>query len=277
MTLDRFDDADAFAAAAVPLVAADQARVVGVEVWVAGIKQARSGERRFMATWREGAAVGVGYQRGEAPLVLGDSAPRACVAFADALAGEHATLAGVVGTEPACQAFAQRWHVLTGRTHSPRFHMRNHMLDRLVVPRPVNGRVRVAAGGDREWLLDMHHAFAQEAGVAWTPQTAQRLVDERLAMAAFRIWNDGGDVAFAGFTPAGNHAARVAPVYTLPAFRRRGYGAALVGAICADLLAAGRRVFLVTDVTNPTSNQLYARLGFRPLDDFREFDLVAPR
>ena len=110
----------------------------------------------------------------------------------------------------------------------------------------------------------------------WTPQTARRLVDERLATRSFRIWNEVADVAFAGFTLAGHDAARIAPVYTLPAFRNRGYGAAVVGAICADLVAAGRRVYLVTDVTNPTSNRLYARIGFRPLDDFREFDLVDP-
>lgn len=275
MSLHRFDDVDAFAAAATPLVAGDDARSVGLRVWIAGAKQARDPERRFMATWLHGGVSGVGYQRGEYPLVIGDSAPAACAAFADALAPEWPQLAGVVGSEIACAAFARRWQARTGRRHAPRFHMRNHVLDRLVTLTAVPGSARIASDDDRDWLLAMHQAFAEEAHVAWTPQNARRLVDERLAAASFRIWSDGVDVAFAGFTPAASDAARIAPVYTLPAFRRRGYGAALVGAICADLLASGRRVFLVTDVTNPTSNRLYARLGFRPLDDFREFDFVS--
>jgi predicted GNAT family acetyltransferase len=154
--------------------------------------------------------------------------------------------------------------------------MRNHVLDQLVLPATVPGNARVADGADREWLLAMHGAFAEEARVSWTSQSAQRTIDERLAAGLFRVWSDDGDVAFAGFTYAGSEAARIAPVYTLPNFRRCGYGAALVGALCADLLASGRRVFLVTDVTNPTSNQLYARLGFRPLDEFCELDFVGP-
>jgi predicted GNAT family acetyltransferase len=192
------------------------------------------------------------------------------------LASEHPELRGVVGSAEACAAFAQRWHALTGRSHALRHRMRNHVLDQLVLPATVPGNARVADGADREWLLAMHGAFAEEARVSWTSQSAQRTIDERLAAGLFRVWSDDGDVAFAGFTYAGSEAARIAPVYTLPNFRRCGYGAALVGALCADLLASGRRVFLVTDVTNPTSNQLYARLGFRPLDEFCELDFVGP-
>lgn len=277
MTLTRFDDADAFLAAAGPLVVHDAARTVWLRAWVESLKAAPQAERSFMAIWVRDATTGVGCQRGELPLVIGDSSQEAAVAFADALADEHPALSGVVGTLPACEAFVQRWQRRTGRTHALRFHMRNHVLDRLIAPAIVPGRVRVADASDREWLLEMHNAFAAETGVAWTSRSAERLVDERLAKASFRIWNDGVDVAFAGFAPAGRDAARVAPVYTLPRCRRRGYGGALVGAICADLLASGRRVYLVTDVSNPTSNQLYARLGFRPLDDFREFGLLELR
>jgi predicted GNAT family acetyltransferase len=60
-------------------------------------------------------------------------------------------------------------------------------------------------------------------------------------------------------------------VYTAPASRRRGYAAALVGALCAELLAQRPNVFLVTDVLNATSNALYRRLGFEPLDETVHF------
>lgn len=133
--------------------------------------------------------------------------------------------------------------------------------------------------------FDSAHAYlrsrtsirSSKASLASAPESARRLVDERLASGTFRIWNQVEDVAFAGFSVAGPHAARVGPVYTRPAFRANGYGAAIVGAICAELTQSGRQVFLVTDVAIATSNALYARLGFEPLDDFHWSDLVEPR
>jgi predicted GNAT family acetyltransferase len=66
-------------------------------------------------------------------------------------------------------------------------------------------------------------------------------------------------------------------VYTPKAKRGRGYATALVAAASHELLARGaRRVFLTTDVANPVSNAIYARVGFRPVDDMVAYDFVAP-
>ena len=76
MSLIRFDSADAYLAAAAPLIAHDAARSVGLRAWIEGTKQASATERAFMAIWRSGEAVGVAYQRGEQPVLIGDSATR---------------------------------------------------------------------------------------------------------------------------------------------------------------------------------------------------------
>jgi hypothetical protein len=50
--------------------------------------------------------------------------------------------------------------------------------------------------------------------------------------------------------------------------RRRGYGSAVTAAVTAERLAAGRRFcFLYTDLANPTSNRIYASLGYEPVCD----------
>ena len=71
--------------------------------------------------------------------------------------------------------------------------------------------------------------------------------------------------------------ARVAPVYTVPDRRGRGYATALVAALSRELLARGkRRLFLTTDAANPTSNAIYARIGYRPQNEDCHFDFVTP-
>ena len=61
---------------------------------------------------------------------------------------------------------------------------------------------------------------------------------------------------------------RVGPVYTPPGLRGRGYGGAATAAVSQAALGAGaREVVLYTDLANPTSNALYQRLGYRPVED----------
>jgi predicted GNAT family acetyltransferase len=62
--------------------------------------------------------------------------------------------------------------------------------------------------------------------------------------------------------------ARVGPVYTPPAQRGRGSAAGATAAVSQAALDAGaREVVLYTDLANPTSNALYERLGYAPVED----------
>jgi predicted GNAT family acetyltransferase len=64
-------------------------------------------------------------------------------------------------------------------------------------------------------------------------------------------------------------------VYTPPAYRRRGYGAAVTAHATAAALAAGaEHVVLYTDLSNPTSNSIYQKIGFVPDHEAEERDLL---
>ena len=72
----------------------------------------------------------------------------------------------------------------------------------------------------------------------------------------------------AGRSRATAGMVRVGPVYTPPEHRARGYAtAATFHASRAALDAGAREVVLFTDLANPTSNALYQRLGYLPLED----------
>jgi predicted GNAT family acetyltransferase len=72
-------------------------------------------------------------------------------------------------------------------------------------------------------------------------------------------------------------ATRVGPVYTPPDLRGRGYASAVTAAVSRAALAAGaQEVVLFTDLANPTSNAIYRRLGYEPVEDRVILSFAAP-
>ena len=73
-------------------------------------------------------------------------------------------------------------------------------------------------------------------------------------------------------TPAGT-IGRVGPVYTPPALRRRGYGAAVTRAITTGLVDRCDQVMLFADAANPESNSIYEAMGFAVVAEIVEAEL----
>ena len=135
--------------------------------------------------------------------------------------------------------------------------------------------MRPATDDDLGWLVDASLAFVAEAGLPDSEAQVRRNVPQIHAQGRYWLWEDHDRVAFAGWSEAGDADARVGPVFTPPMFRGRGYATALVASLSRDLIDAGRRrLFLTTDVTNPTSNAIYARIGYRALSDYFHYDFV---
>ena len=57
------------------------------------------------------------------------------------------------------------------------------------------------------------------------------------------------------------------PVYTPAAHRGHGYASVLTAHVSRLLRDSGTRVCLFTDQANPTSNKIYAAIGYEPVVD----------
>jgi len=279
MTVVRHSDPDRFLAAAGPALARDPASASFFHSLALGLKRhpPPAAERVYLATCADAGSVAAAVQRAENAVIVETAVPALAAQFADDLADEHPTLQGVGGPHAACEAFAQRWHERTRRAHVVRVHMRHHMLTAVAPVPAIAGRMRSATQDDLDWLLEASLAFITDAGIPDSPARVARNVPQFLARGRYRLWDDDGPAAFAGWSDAGDDAARIAPVYTPPGRRRRGYATALVAALSQELLDAGRaRLFLMTDLSNPTANAIYARIGFRRVSELYHFDFVAP-
>jgi GNAT superfamily N-acetyltransferase len=280
MSVVRHFEPARFLAAAQPALARDAAMASLVRSLAHGVERRPPvpDEPVYMATCgsdgRRCAAVG----RGARGVVVAAVDPRVAAAVADDLARAWPDLPGVVGDAASCAAFARRWRERTGRDHRLRVRMRHHALTEVAPVPAAPGAMRAADVADLGWLTEALIAFVADAGMPDDAKRLRRDVPQALAEGRYRIWDDGGPTAFAGWGDAGDGDARVAPVFTARPRRRRGYATALVAALARELIGRGmRRIFLLTDIANPTSNAIYARIGFRPLSELHHLDFVAPR
>jgi len=279
MHVTRHSDPDAFLAAAAPMSARGEASASFFTGWAHTMKRnpPAAGECVYLATCDDGNSYGVAIRRDDGPVIIGESDAAAAMAFAVDLACDWPELQGVVGAPAGCDAFARRWRELTGRIHVLRVRLRQHTLTEVKLVPTTPGASRIATRTDTEWLIERQIAFIAEVGMPDSPERVREFLPKRVARGDFRIWNDGGRVAFAGFNDAAPDFARVAPVYTLPDCRGRGYATALVAELSRELLARGKRkLFLTTDLANPIANAIYARIGYRAESDDCGLDFVAP-
>jgi predicted GNAT family acetyltransferase len=98
------------------------------------------------------------------------------------------------------------------------------------------------------------------------------MIDRRVIL----LWErDGVGVSCANIARRTPHGAAVAFVYTPPEHRSRGYATSCVAELTQRQLDAGAAFCcLYTDLANPTSNAIYARIGYRPVCDSEWWEFV---
>jgi ribosomal protein S18 acetylase RimI-like enzyme len=187
----------------------------------------------------------------------------------EALAWHHGlpTAANLAATDEA--SFLADWSAKTGGTGTVGLRSRLYLLGELVPPEPApDGAARLAGERDVELLVDWYEAFRLETNAAG-PEDSRPAVADQLSRDGLLLWQTvAGPVAMAGLSRVVAGMARVTAVYTPPAHRRRGYaGGVTTAASQAALTAGADSVVLFTDLANPTSNALYQRLGYEPVED----------
>ncbi len=185
-------------------------------------------------------------------------------------------VSAVSGVPDTARAIAAAWERRTGGASRRTFSEGMHVLEQVQVqdpPRPAAGLLRLPELGERDLLVAWMAEFVGEAGLIGASH-AGSMVDARLRQQGLLMWDDGLPVSMVGVNPAVAGVVRVGPVYTPPPLRRRGYAGSAVAAVSRRALADGAaRCMLFTDLANPTSNKIYAEVGYRRCGDWEEIAL----
>ena len=193
-------------------------------------------------------------------------------ALARELLSRYGNLPGVIGTAPAAGEFAQICATVAGGSYRLLRRQRVFRLDRVIHPAYSPGRLRPAGKADVELLARWLAAFYAEA-VPELPATDFRaLAASRMERREAYLWEDGWPVSLATSSRPTAHGIAISAVYTPPELRRRGYAGSCVAALSQQLLDSGHLFCVLhADRDNPTANDIYQKIGNRPLRDMDEY------
>lgn len=203
-------------------------------------------------------------------MILADARDDAAAALlAGFVADRELEIPGVTGNRPTVDAFVMAWEEQSGTR--ARISMRQGVfsLDAVSSTEPASGTARRAVMGDRDLIAQWQVEFAAES----LPEEEHELgpmtemVERRLTSGGpggYWLWIDDAQVvSLSGHGGPTGSGIRIGPVYTPPQFRGHGYATSVVAHQSLALLDAGYRFcFLYTDLANPTSNEIYKRIGY---------------
>jgi hypothetical protein len=208
----------------------------------------------------------------------------AAVTLAHALHERGEEVLGVNGALPAVELCAAELVRLDGGRIEVSQHTRLHELGELARPASVPGGLVVATEDDLELVMQWFAAFmgdadeqagrSRGASAHEVPDRSEMLRRLRAGRLWFWVDETGEPVHLTGATPPSFGVARVGPVYTPPGQRGRGWASNAVAEVSRRIQAEGARVCLFTDQANPTSNKIYAALGYRPVVDMANLVIV---
>jgi predicted GNAT family acetyltransferase len=187
-------------------------------------------------------------------------------------ASRWASVPAVLGPAEVARPAGEAWVARHGGSARPGMRQRIYRLDAVRAPADVPGRMRAALPEDLPLVDVWNSGFAEDAGHQFHAPSAAR--DAWVREGRLVLWEDGAPVAMAVAGGRTRNGVRVGYVYTPPERRRRGYASALVARLSQSLLDDGFRFcVLYTDLANPTSNGIYARIGYRPICDVEDVNL----
>lgn len=186
----------------------------------------------------------------------------------------HASTPGVVGPSAEAQAFADAWKAAHAGL-AVKLHMQMSVFEvREVTDVSLSpGSLRLATMEDHALMTTWVSAFSAAIGEPTDIEIARKIAKRYISESSLYIWDNGGPVSIAKESRATRHGTTITTVYTPPENRNRGYAISCVYSLTKKLLSE-RYSFcsLYTDLSNPTSNSIYSKIGYTSMGDSLVFD-----
>lgn len=182
----------------------------------------------------------------------------------------------LVAPEGLAHQFVQVWEQRTGLRPTLGMHMRLYQLRAIRDFGLCKGALGLATEDDKSLVAQWLYEFDKEAVGEMTQDEAVEVAHRMVDGGRMYLWvDDGRPVSQVCKTRPTQRGVVLNAVYTPRQFRKRGYATSCVAAVSQRLLDDGYEFCsLFTDLTNPTSNQIYMKIGYDSIRDYQEYQLL---
>ena len=188
-----------------------------------------------------------------------------------------AQIPGVAGPASEAQVFVDCW-VKDLRNVLSKVVLRSRVFEaRKATDVPLSpGKLRLARIDDHLLMAQWIVAFSEEIGESTDLNSAQKRAEQHIKAQQLYIWDHDEPVSIAAAARPTKNGITVTKVYTPPKHRNKGYATSCVWSLTQKMLT-DRYSFcsLYTDLSNPTSNSIYTKIGYVPIGDALLFDFVS--
>lgn len=183
---------------------------------------------------------------------------------------------GVVGPSIESETFAQVYGKLNNLNYRIAMDQKIYQLDQIIPARPTDGYLKVVNDEYLDIYSDWFLKFIEEAlpNEPSTLEEGRKFMAHKIARQDLFVWfNAAGKPVALNMTnrPTENGVA-ISFVYTPKEERGKGYASAVVAETSQRMFDSGKKFcMLYTDVTNPTSNGVYQKIGYKEIATSKNF------
>ncbi len=178
---------------------------------------------------------------------------------------------GIIGPNNTADAFKYEWEKVHHVNVNLSMAMRVYTLTKVEKVTRPNGHFRIANKTDAPIIQEWIDLFYEEVF------TNNKNVIKNNALSSINegnlfVWDDNGLVAMVDRRRPTRNGYVIGLAYTPENQRNKGYATANVAEICQLVLDSGKKFCsLFTDLSNPISNSIYQKIGFKPVCDYYDY------
>lgn len=203
-----------------------------------------------------------------------DNCEATCQFLINKILKSQIDIPGVIGPNNIASTFKKQWELIHSHCAKLSMSMRVYVLNKVEMPKRPSGHFRIAKDEDALTIQKWIDNFYQDV----FPNNNNVIKDDailKIKEGNLFVWDDNGLVTMVDKRRPTKNGYVIGLVYTPENQRNKGYATANVAELCQLILNSGKKYCsLFTDLSNPISNSIYQKIGFKPLCDFYDYSFT---
>jgi hypothetical protein len=185
-------------------------------------------------------------------------------AIADFLYEEGLGVPGVLGPVSDVESFVNRWSALKNTKAAVHMNQLIYQLDEVKIPPSANGLLVNGTEDELDLIAAWLVTFGEEANEPITEERAENMAYQFVKNQSIYLWKVGHQfVSMVNRSRKTKNGVTINAVFTPDKFKWKGYATSAVAALSQQLLDKDFQFCnLYTDQNNPTSNNIYKKIGY---------------